>query len=59
VYRSVLELAEEDRDLYLAIAKHVYEDFFRRQGVQRIIAHQAAKLSVFDPDQEVVEQWID
>jgi hypothetical protein len=58
VYRSLLRRTEPDRDLFLAIAQDIYQDFFCLSAVQEILADHEIHLLVFDPDREVVVTWI-
>ena len=37
LYRSLLKRVTPDRDLFLAIAKDIYEDFFQREVVQVVL----------------------
>lgn len=58
-YRSALRLTEPKRILYLAIPVDVYNEFFGRQFVQRIINEYQLKLLIFDPQQEEIVLWRD
>ena len=58
-YRSALSLTEADRTLYLAIPVDVYDEFFSRRFIQRIIGEYKLKLLVFNPEQEEIVIWRD
>jgi hypothetical protein len=45
--------------LYLAVPSSTYESFFKLEFTQIIIREQALKLFVYNPELEVIEQWID
>ncbi len=47
-----LRLTEPDRILYLAIPVDVYNEFFSRRFIQRIITEYELKLLIFNPEQE-------
>jgi hypothetical protein len=58
-YRSALRLIEPDRVLYLAIPVDVYQEFFNRRFIQRIISEYQLKLLIFNPEQEEIVTWRD
>jgi len=58
IYRTFLKRISPDRELYLAIAQDVYQDFFRRPAIQEIISDQQISLLVFEPEAEEVVKWI-
>ncbi|WP_445247848.1 XisH family protein [Microcoleus sp. OTE_8_concoct_300] len=43
-YRSALRLTEPDRTLYLAVPEDVYNEFFTRRFIQRVIVEYHLKL---------------
>lgn len=56
-YRSALRLTDPDRILYLAIPVDVYNEFFSRKFIQRIIGEYQLKLIIFNPEQEEIVTW--
>lgn len=58
-YRSALRLIEPDRTLYLAVPVDVYNEFFSRRFIQRIVCEYQLKLLIFDPTQEEIVIWRD
>jgi hypothetical protein len=57
-YRAALEENEQDRVLYLAIPQLVYEDFFQRPFVQKMILLENLKLIVYEPETKAITSWI-
>ncbi|MGL4882011.1 MAG: XisH family protein [Waterburya sp.] len=58
-YRIALESSDEpERLLYLAIPKDVYQTFLRFEPAKTVINRYNILLIVYDPNQEVIEQWI-
>jgi len=58
-YRSALRLTDPDRTLYLAVPEDVYNEFFTRRFIQRVIVEHQLKLLIFNPNQEEIVQWRD
>ncbi|MCC5647001.1 XisH family protein [Nostoc sp. CHAB 5824] len=58
-YRSALRLTEPDRILYLAVPVDVYNEFFSRKFIQRIIDEYQLKLLIFNPEREEIVIWRD
>lgn len=58
IYRTFLKRINPERQLYLAIAEDVYQDFFQRPAIQEIITDQQINLIVFNPNLEEIIQWI-
>ncbi len=58
-YRLVLEESEPERILYLAVPISAYEVFFQRKLPQTAIKKYKIKLIVYQPNDEVIIQWID
>lgn len=57
-YLNMLEFAGLDYELYLAISKHVHEDYFLRPVTSQIVKRHQIKLLIVDIDEEEVVQWI-
>ncbi|NEP22591.1 MULTISPECIES: element excision factor XisH family protein [unclassified Moorena] len=57
-YRIVLSLKQPQIVLYLAVPLSIYDDFFCEELPQLSIKEYEVKLLVFDPNQEVIVQWI-
>ena len=58
LYRSLLELIEAERQLYLAVSDAVYEVFFLREAIQVILRRNSIRLIIVDLAQEEIVQWI-
>jgi len=58
VYRSVLAEIEADRQLYLAVARRVYEGLFTERFGQLIRTSLRLRLIVFDEQRERIVLWI-
>ena len=56
-YSSALELTDPERILYLAVTSDVYDDFFQRRFIQRVIAKHQLKLLIFNAQQEEIVLW--
>ncbi|AMW29524.1 element excision factor XisH family protein [Arthrospira platensis] len=58
-YRLVLQRLEPERTLYLAIPITAYQSFFYRQLPQLSIQTYHIKLITYEPNDEVILQWIE
>ncbi len=58
MYRSILRRVNPERKLYLAIPEEVYQDFFQQPAIQDIVSDQTIYLLTFNPDREVIIQWL-
>ncbi len=59
-YRIALEISEApERILYLAVPKDVYQTFLRFEPARTAIDRYQVRLIVYNPDMEVIEQWIE
>ncbi len=57
-YRTMLELDDPERILYLAVPLSAYNNFFTRPFVQIIIQNNQLKLLIYDNVKEEIVQWI-
>ncbi|WP_318284137.1 element excision factor XisH family protein [Brasilonema sennae] len=57
-YRLILRLKQPQRILYLAVPLDIYEDFFSEELPQLSLKEYQIKVLVFDPELEVITQWI-
>ncbi|MEO1396469.1 MAG: element excision factor XisH family protein [Cyanobacteria bacterium J06634_5] len=53
-----LKLKEPDRLLYLGVSLEIYESFFGGQLSQLSLKEYQIKVVVFNPEDEVIVQWI-
>ncbi len=58
LYRQILDQMEPDRSLYLAITTKTFKNVFEVEIGQLLLANQIVRLIVFDPESEVITQWI-
>ncbi|MEJ7714138.1 MAG: element excision factor XisH family protein [Pyrinomonadaceae bacterium] len=58
IYRTFLKRVDPQRELHLAIAQDVYQDFFLRPAIQEVVADHQINLLIFDPAKEEILQWI-
>jgi hypothetical protein len=57
-YCQALEEQEPDRLVYLAVPVETYHDFFSLPFIQRSLQRNQVKLILYDPNNEVIQQWI-
>ena len=58
IYRMLLERLSPEREVFLAVAQDIYEDFFRQPAIQDIVAAHTMRLLVFEPTREEIVAWI-
>lgn len=57
-YRLALKREDPERVLYLAVPEDTYETFFRSDFIQIAIVEFQLLLIVYEPQQEIIVQWI-
>jgi hypothetical protein len=57
-YWVALEEREPDRQLFLAVPKITYDDFFQRPFVQKALQKMKTQVIVYEPFNEIIEKWI-
>lgn len=58
LYQNVLDVIEPDRQLYLAVRESVFLDLFEEEIGKLLLERQVLRLLTFDPELEVLRQWI-
>ncbi|MCB9292514.1 MAG: hypothetical protein H6559_05215 [Lewinellaceae bacterium] len=58
MYSLALDLREPDRELYLAIPKRAYDNFFQRPFIKEIVKRKGIKLLVYRIDKTEISEWI-
>jgi hypothetical protein len=59
VYRRLMMSLQLQRDLYLAISRQVFTNFFqKRPAVMEVVTGEQIYLLVFDPHRKEIVQWI-
>ncbi len=56
-YSYVLEEAEPDRTLYMAVPVHIYESFFRSDFGQMVIRKSGLRIISYDSEKGEIEEW--
>lgn len=57
-YQVALENKEPNRTLYLAIPQEIYDTFFQSLLVQSVLEKYQIPLIIYDPESEVILQWL-
>lgn len=55
---TALQMTEPERVLYLAVPLEAFDSFFQERFVKEAIKLYQLQLVVYDPEQEVIDQWI-
>lgn len=58
IYRDVLELTNQNYEIYLAIRDTIFEDFFQKDSIQAIVQRHSVKFIVFNDEREEIASWI-
>ena len=58
VYHDVLRQVEPERDLYLAVNEETFVNLFEEPIGKLLLDNRRVRLLVFDPQTEVIRQWI-
>lgn len=58
VYRSLLNVVDPQRELFLAVGTATYTNFFVRKSVQLVVQQAQVKLLVVRLETEEIERWI-
>ncbi|NDJ19884.1 XisH family protein [Myxacorys almedinensis] len=59
LYQNILSRVAPERTLYLAIRDASFLKLFEQEVGQILLENQVLKLITFNPNQEVITQWID
>jgi len=57
-YQYALEKKMPERTLFLAVPVDIYEDFFKEDFIEDLLACYQVKLLVYQIDPAIIEQWI-
>lgn len=58
LYQKILHHLASERKLYLAIRTTVFTQLFSQEIGQILLGDNSLNLIIFDPEQEVISQWI-
>ncbi|MCB0597214.1 MAG: hypothetical protein H6557_00795 [Lewinellaceae bacterium] len=56
-YRAALEEKEVDRVLYLAVPLLIFQNFFQRPFIQKMLHREKLKLIIYDPKTKNITKW--
>lgn len=57
-YLFALEEQDVTRILFLAVPKATFEEFFQRPFVQKVIQRKSIRLIIYEPQSQIISQWI-
>ncbi|MBD2382068.1 element excision factor XisH family protein [Trichormus variabilis] len=57
LYRDILQLADKNYEIYLAIRDTIFDTFFQRKSVQAVVELHQIKLIVFNNEREEITLW--
>lgn len=57
-YLLSLEELEPVRQIWLAIPEAVWNDFFQRPFIQKVIRVRSIRCIIFNPDTQIIVKWI-
>ncbi len=58
IYRTFLKRLSPERELFLAVAEDIYQDFFTRPAIRDIIKDHDIRLIIFHPEREGIVLWL-
>ncbi|CCQ62691.1 fdxN element excision controlling factor protein [Crocosphaera watsonii WH 0401] len=58
LYEKVLRSKLSERTLYLAIRKDIFDGLFSQEIGQILLSDDYLKIIIFDPETEMITQWI-
>ncbi|ELS04783.1 XisH protein [Xenococcus sp. PCC 7305] len=58
LYRNLINLAEPEYQVYLAIKDSIYDNFFKRDSIQIVTKLNQVLLLVVDTEKEKITRWI-
>ena len=57
-YRILLNETNPEREIWLAVPLNIYQSEFQKKATQKIIAGLKIKILVYEPEEEVIAEWI-
>jgi hypothetical protein len=57
-YQVVLENKDPYRQLYLAVPEEIYNTFFQSLLAKSVVQKYQVRLMIYDPEHEVIVQWL-
>lgn len=57
-YRVLLSETNPEREIWLAVPLNIYQSEFQKKATQKIIAGLKIKILVYEPEEEVIAEWV-
>jgi len=57
-YLVVLSEIEPKRQLFLAVPNFAWDNFFQEKAIQKSLEFISAKILIYDPQKEIIIQWL-
>ncbi len=57
LYRDILELANKNYEIYLAIRDTIYDTFFQRKSIQAVVKRHEIEFVIFNNENEEITLW--
>ncbi|AFY35078.1 XisH family protein [Calothrix sp. PCC 7507] len=58
LYRDILQLANKNYEIYLAIRDTIFETFFQRKSIQAVVKRNQVEFIIFNNEREEITLWI-
>ncbi|MEH2422320.1 MAG: XisH family protein [Nostoc sp.] len=59
LYRDILQLANKNYEIYLAIRDTIFDTFFQRKSIQAVVKRNQIEFIIFNNEREEISLWID
>jgi hypothetical protein len=57
-YLIALQMSDPNRMLFLAIPERIYQTFFQREFVKKVVEIKKIRLIIYEPNEELIISWI-
>ena len=57
-YLIALQMSDPTRMLFLAIPERIYQSFFQREFVKKVVEIKKIRLIIYEPTEELIISWI-
>ncbi len=58
LYRTLMNILNIERQIFLAVSDEVYAKFFQRKAIQIVVEIQKINLLIFNVEEEIINKWI-
>ena len=58
LYRTLMNVLNIERQIFLAVSDEVYAKFFQRKAIQIVVEIQKINLLIFNVEEEIINKWI-